>query len=469
MRRIPVYFRGRAVAAYWILLALVVFSLPSSAQEASEVERALENLSKALQRDTSLDAATREALSDLVEAFKAERKDGVSVAPAGAPEVTREDVAPAVDQDLESRSPDDEGGRLAGLKDRLKFSGDFRLRHESNINQDIRKDRHRERIRLRVGGTYQIADELLFGARLVTGDPDDPQSANQTLGNVFDSLEISLDRVYLTYRPDWSTGSWVTVGKFAYPLIRNPVFGQLIWDNDVQPEGIVFGHAFEDLGRLEELRFVVSDFLVDERTLADDALALVLQGSGKIVIADAWTADVALSYFLYSGIDKVGFLGFAGSDSAGNALFDSTGNTIPDSFVSDFEIVNPMAAITWDGWKLPLTISGEYIKNFEANIAGDEGWAVGAALGDTKDRGDWRIYYQYQLVEQDAVFTPFVQDEFLFATNFKGHVFGAKYQLTQQIQLHARALAAERLEPRIAIGETDQTQWKIRGDFLVRF
>ncbi len=470
MRRISVCFRGGAVTACWILLAIVFFGAPVPAQEPSSVEQALENLSNALQRDTSLDDAIRKALSDLVEALKAERGGEPAPAPvAPPPAITTEDVAPAVDQYLESRAPNEAGGRGADLKDRLKFSGDFRLRHESSVNQDTSQDRHRERVRLRVGGTYQVTDELLFGARLITGNPDEPQSANQDLGNVFDSFEISLDRVYLTYEPGWSAGSWVTAGKFAYPLTRNPVFGRLIWDGDVQPEGIVLGHTFEDLGRLEELRFVVSDFIVDERGGADDAIALVLQGAGRIAIAEHWKGDVALSYFLYSGIDTVGDPGFAISDNSGNALFDSDGDSIPDRFVSDFEIINPMLAITWDGWRMPLTISGEYIKNFEANIPEDQGWAVGAALGVTKDKGDWRVYYQYQLVEQDAVLSAVSQDEFLFSTNFKGHVFGAQYQLTKQIRLHTWALVAQRDEPIAALGQTDQAQWKIRGDFLVRF
>ncbi len=469
MRRIPVRFSRRAIAGCWILLAFVVFSLPSSAQGPSEVEQALERLGDTLERDQSLDPAMRKALSDLVEALRNERSDELSVPPVDAPEVTAEDVAPAVDHYLESRAPDEKSGNLTGLKGRLKFSGDFRFRHESSVNLDTSQDRHRERLRLRVGATYQVTDELVFGTRIITGNPDDPQSANQDLGNVFDSFDVSLDRFYLTYEPRWSTGSWVTAGKFAYPLVRNPVFGQLIWDGDVQPEGIVLGHAFEDLGRLEELRFIVSEFLVDERKGADDAIALVLQTSGRIAIAENWTGDVALSYFLYSGIDTVGDPGFAISDNSGNALFDSDGDMIPDRFVSDFEIINPMLAVTWDGWKMPLTISGEYIKNFEANIAGDQGWAVGAALGATKDKGDWRIYYNYQVVEQDAVLSTFSQDEFLFSTNFKGHVFGVKYQLSKEIQLHTWALVAERDVPDATLGQTDQSQWKLRGDFLVRF
>ena len=114
----------------------------------------------------------------------------------------------------------------------------------------------------------------------------------------------------------------------------------------------------------------------------------------------------------------------------------------------------------------------EYVAKVVGSVGGTEAAKAPAAVVEsaaTKDKGDWRIYYQYQLVEQDAVFTPVVQDEFILATNFKGHVFGAKYQLTKQIQLHTWALVAQRDQPIAALGQTDQSQWKIRGDFLVNF
>jgi hypothetical protein len=470
MRRIPKYWSTIQCGCFktlGLLLILIFIGMPAHAQEGTAVEKALQQLHDALKEDSSLDPAVRDALSGLVDALKEERGVSDSTAPQSTA-ITPEQVAPAVDEYLESKGkPDEHGG--TSLKDRLNISGDFRLRHESSVRQDIKRDRHRDRVRVRVGGTYDVNDQLTFGARIITGDPDDPQSSNQTLGNMFDSFDLSLDRAYLAYAPQWAPDSTITAGKFAYPLRRNPVFGQLVWDGDVQPEGITIGHAKNLDGRVEQLRFVAGQFIVEERGGAKDATALVLQGSGRVGLAPDLSAELAVGYFRYSNLETDGDPGFSGTDNAGNALIDTDGDMIPDKFASDFEIINPIVSMTYGGWKMPLTLSAEYIKNLEAEIDDDEGFGIGAALGKTGDEGDWRFYYQYQVVEQDAVLSAVSQDEFLFGTNFKGHVFGSQYQLKKNIQLHLWALAAERDEPIMALGQNDQTQWKIRGDIVIKF
>ena len=97
MRGIPVCRSGRglgrAVVGFWILLAFVFFGAPFQVQEPSEVEQALECLSDVLQRDQSLDPATRRALFDLVEAPNSKRADTPRV-PEGPAEITPDDDAP---------------------------------------------------------------------------------------------------------------------------------------------------------------------------------------------------------------------------------------------------------------------------------------------------------------------------------------------------------------------------------------
>ena len=44
-------------------------------------------------------------------------------------------------------------------------------------------------------------------------------------------------------------------------------------------------------------------------------------------------------------------------------MVDTDGDTVADAFLSDFSILNPIAAVTYDGWAMPLTLSGEYIFN----------------------------------------------------------------------------------------------------------
>ena len=69
---------------------------------------------------------------------------------------------------------------------------------------------------------------------------------------------------------------------------------------------------------------------------------------------------------------------------------------------------------------------GEYILNLLAEGEDQQGWAIGISLGKYKKQGGWKLYYQWQVVEEDAVFSAYAQDDFLFQTNHESHVFGGK-------------------------------------------
>lgn len=156
-------------------------------------------------------------------------------------------------------------------------------------------------------------------------------------------------------------------------------------------------------------------------------------------------------------------------DDAGNAFADFNLDGTADNFRSDFGILYPIVALTYDGWRWPRTISGEYIKNLRANIDGDQGWTVGLKAGNAKNKGGAQLYYQYQVVEQDAVFTGVAQDDFLFGSKHRSHVFGPKYGLTDKLGLHAWALASEREgRLRLLTDESDETQWRFRLDLNVK-
>jgi len=79
------------------------------------------------------------------------------------------------------------------------------------------------------------------------------------------------------------------------------------------------------------------------------------------------------------------------------------------------------------------------------------------------------VYYQWQKVEQDAVFSLVSQDDFLVTTNFSGHVTGTRYQFTDTIQLHLWALISQRGIPDKTAGQTRQSQWRLRSDVNIKF
>lgn len=388
---------------------------------------------------------------------------------APAPQISKGEVARAVDEYLEARPPVRERTPLEIALEKLVLYGDLRLRHESAFNQDDKDDRDRQRIRMRLGANYQIHDELLVGGRIITGDRTDPRSPHVTLGDGFDSFEISLDRAFAQYRPEWLPDSVLTLGKFAHSFASNPVYGETVWDADVQPEGALAQYTMREVGPLSRVDFRAGAYIMIEQGGGDEAWAGVAQASTQFDLGRGVDGMLAVGYYDFGDTSPDGSSRIFGEND-GNATVDRDGDGTPDDFLSDFRIVNPIASVTIADSDFPVSVSGEYIKNTAARNDEDEGFAAGVSVGKTRDRGDWRLYYQWQRVEQDAVLSYVAADDFLFPSNYRGHVFGVNYQWMEKVGLHLWALASERLETSATpTTDSDDDQWRVRFDINIRF
>lgn len=125
---------------------------------------------------------------------------------------------------------------LVGEKttDQLKFSGDMRLRQENFFNKSLNVvDRSRQRYRLRFGVTGTIQD-ITAAFRLASGTGEQV-STNQTFGNAFGEKGIFIDQAYLSWKAQEHIR--LTGGRMANPFWRN-YSSDIVWDDDVNPEGI---------------------------------------------------------------------------------------------------------------------------------------------------------------------------------------------------------------------------------------
>jgi len=378
--------------------------------------------------------------------------------------VDPEAVAKAVEEYLAKRqelTASKEPSRWESALTKLSLYGDLRLRHESQVKRDDQDDRHRERLRLRLGANYQVHPELQVGTRIVTGDPDDPNSPHVTLGSGFDKLQMHFDRIFAKYTPECWKGSYATAGKFAHPFTTNPIYGELVWDQDIQPEGIAGGFGEKLDGTISRYDVVVGQYLLIEQNNAHDTSMSVAQASANIDLGEETTSTAAIGYYYY---------GATSPDGAAELVGDNQGNQVTaGAYDSDFGIVNPILTVTQPISEVPVTLIGEFIANVRT---GDRkfGWALGAAAGTAAKPGDWRGYYQWQVVEQESIFSAFSNDDFLLATNHRSHVFGAKYRVVDKVVFHAWALAS-RPDHRGTTVTTDSLtdQWNLRFDIDISF
>ena len=171
---------GRRTARLVILLLACTYALPARADDrrVSELESQLAEQSDRIGRlEALVERQTR-----LLETLQGKAADPAAPHPAPSRAASPADGADRF--------------RIAGLD----VSGDLRIREEFNFSDADARDRTRTVFRARLRAAYRLGDHFAVGGQLTTGDPDDPNSTDVTLGNFADDLDVSLDQAWIRYQ-----------------------------------------------------------------------------------------------------------------------------------------------------------------------------------------------------------------------------------------------------------------------------
>ncbi|WP_343518488.1 putative porin [Sphingomonas sp.] len=291
----------------------------------------------------------------------------------------------------------------------LDVGGDLRIRQEWNYGGA--RDRSRSVLRARLRASYAINDKLAIGTQIATGDPDDPNSTDVTLGNFLDDFAVSLDQAWVRYADG---GFTAVAGKFPQIFQRT----DMVWDGDVSPQGLGASYAV-DLGGGAKADARALYFVIDEASTARDSDML----GGQVTLAAPLASDLKLglagSYYHY----RLGSV--AGAD-----MGDFRGNLLSGGrYLSDFHLVEALGSLTYAGVspRWPIAFTADYVRNPGAAVPGDTGFNLELAAGRTAQPGDWRLAYNYSEVEVDSVFAAFSHDNLDLSTNYRLHGLGLGY------------------------------------------
>lgn len=339
--------------------------------------------------------------------------------------------------------------------DRLKVTGDFRLRSQHDRSDDDARDRTSGQVRARLGATFAVNDLVTVGGRVVTGDNDDPNSSDVQLSNWGDDFTVSLDQAYVQL----NFGDLKLYGgKFPQPFART----DLVWDGDVNPQGLgaTYKHA---LGHGGALRANGLFFVVDERAGGSDSTMGGVQLGYDSTAFGGFKYDLSGAYYRYS-LGSV-----AGADSGDWR----TNRLNPDgTFLSDYELANVLVGASWQGAneKWPVRVVGDYVKNLGAVDDQDTGYGVDVSLGRASKPGDWRFTYGYSQTDVDAVLSAFSHDNIGIATNYKLHAFTVDYTPMPKTMVSAIWYHYKPNDPAYA-GSNAPNDWldRVRLFFLVNF
>jgi hypothetical protein len=310
----------------------------------------------------------------------------------------------------------------------IKYNADFRYRFESFDIQDT-PDRHRNRVRARVGIKAPVTETTLLGFGLASGS-DDPISSNQSLGDNFSSKQVNIDQAYLRWQP---TGQDIDVfaGKFKNPLYRAGGSG-LLWDGDLRPEGFALKYARGDM-------FVNAlGTWIDESKSADDVLLLGAQlGLQRSVLSNA-SLTAGVGYYQYTGIEQ--YTAYDGPPEEAPEEIGGNRLTAEGRYVSGFDLLEGFAQLKFPTALGSTTLYGSYVQNLAASDY-DTGYIFGAKLGV----GDWSMGWAYQELEADAVYAILTDSDFAGGgTDSQGHKLSASYSLNKKVKLGATLFLNDR-------------------------
>ena len=292
--------------------------------------------------------------------------------------------------------------------DRVSLGGDFRYRYE-RIDAQGADTRRRNRIRARSNIKAQLDDRTEVGFGLATGG-DDPVSTNQTLGSGGSSKNIALNLAYV----DWEAvdGLHLFAGKFKSPLLRVGS-QQLTWDSDWTPEGLALKY-----NRDWFFANVLGTFLEGDSRRSNDNFSW----GGQIGVSTT-VGNVGLTGGIgYFAIPTKGQSTTFGDPSDPGDYFGNTAveiggaacGTNPDTtcvYLYDYNLTQAFGEASFDIGEWPAGVFFEYIENSEAST-NSTGWALGAEIGQAKDRGEMLFTYYYANKEADSMLGMLTDSDF---------------------------------------------------------
>lgn len=374
------------------------------------------------------------------------------------------------------------GVRAQSWTEQVTVKGDLRYRYEV-IDDETRSDtRQRDRIRLRLGVEGKANDRIRVISQVATGSEDaktskeEAQSSNQTLGETFGGKDIFVDLAYVDWalRPDQLK---VMGGKMRNPFV---CVGDLIWDSDVNPEGLAAAATVE-AGPATWFAnggyFWLYEYAPSARGKPKAWRDIRLYGAqlgGKFQIVENVYLRLGGSYYLYdqlkgASVADLDYRGIADDPSKQSAYGNSTRRVVDGEktnlvYACDFGIGEGFAEIgIWVG--IPIVVFGQYVVNTEADDD-DTGFLAGIGVGKAKNPRTWELNYAYGELEKDAVFGHLTDsDRWDGGTDGRGHKIQGRYQIARNWQLSLTYFVNEK---RISSNEpTDYT--RLQADLVASF
>ena len=373
---------------------------------------------------------------------------------------------------------------------RLRFSGDIRLRYEkdgfdqnnadfaqpSNPTQlmNSKLDSERFKYRVRVGVEAAVNEQVNAVIRLSTGSTSNPVSTNATIGDFMNKDSVLFDQAYVRWQP-WK-GLTLYGGRMPSPWFSS----DLVWDNDVNFEGLAMNARTSNPESWSPF-LTTGAFPLQQNDFTERGKWLLAGQTGvEKKNKKGVSTKIGVAYYNFKNV--TGILNDPLSPGAtdwtaplfqqkGNTLFNISAdpNSIKTAPASEFKEVNIIGTLDLGFWDpVHIILLGDYVKNIgfkKADVAERtsnpdpakeiEGYQYGLAIGhpSTNAPGQWQMYFYKKRLEADAVLDAFTDSDFhLGGTNAKGWILGTDVGVSKNMWLALKWMSADEISgPPLAI------------------
>ncbi|HOM26690.1 MAG TPA: putative porin, partial [bacterium] len=329
-----------------------------------------------------------------------------------------------------------------------KFSGDIRVRYQ---NEDIEgsPDRDRYRIRARWGFKTKISENTEIGLRLATGTGEQT-STNQTFGEAFSQKSFWLDRAYLKHN---FNDFGLIAGKIENPFYTTDI----IWDSDINPEGLAFIYKNQKGLFINSGIFPLAEF----KNLTDDPFLYGIQLGYGSKIGNEVEFKIATSIYTTKSLKGK-------KQSEISPKYEPKGNTLESNgkYIYEYKPFDIILELTpFKIAEKPFTLYADYLKNIESGVREDKGYLIGFSIGKLKEKNDWKFEYNYRKIDADATLAIFSDSDINGGgTDLKGHKIGFVYQVNKNSSFGITYFIGKSL----GVNRTDNRN-TLQIDYLVKF
>jgi hypothetical protein len=351
---------------------------------------------------------------------------------------------------------------IATFIDKITLYGDLRLREESmwygggNDNNGTAKevDTNRQRFRLRIG--MDIQEGKTFVHIRVASGSGQQVSTNQTMQNNSSGKAIFIDKAYVELKQIPNLN--VMGGKMTNPFFVNWLSGEMVFDDDYNPEGFSQQYSLK-LGDNQKVFVNLGQIILDGGSGSNQSQWLLGEQVGTEMKMDPVNFNAALLFYSLANGEKSNFSSVIvqdGNTRKGAACTTTVPSGNPCILANPFSVIDGTVGVSFNAG-LPITISGDYVKNLQDTVEQtspnsiknqDTAMGIGFKIGNASAANTYEFAYTYRSIESDATLADINDSDFgpNGGTNRKGHSVWVAYNPTNSTQVKLKYINSKMIK-----------------------